>query len=133
MKKFILKLLLWIFLIIAIFSSIILALGYIKYKEAIDKISIEDKIAEIKSQKNYVEINDISDNYKNAVISIEDHRFYDHNGVDYFTIIRSLYINIRRKSADYGGSTITQQVRKINVFFSEEIIIKKSCRIICCK
>ena len=127
MKKFILKLFLWTILIIVIFCLIVLGLGYIKYKEAINKISIEDKIAEIKSQKNYVEINDISENYKNAVISIEDHRFYDHNGVDYFTVIRSLYVNIRRKSADYGGSTITQQVRKTYVFFTKEIIVKKSC------
>ena len=123
MKKFILKLLLWSILIIVVFCSIVFALGYIKYKEAINKISIEDKIAEIKSQKNYVEINEISDNYINAVVSIEDHRFYDHNGVDYLTVIRSLYINIRRKSADYGGSTITQQVRKTYVFLTKEIIV----------
>jgi penicillin-binding protein 1A len=59
-----------------------------------------------------VDEGDISPNLKNAVIAIEDRRFYSHNGVDYAGIARALWQDIRRRSAAQGGSTITQQFVK---------------------
>jgi penicillin-binding protein 1A len=55
---------------------------------------------------------DISPNIKNAVIAIEDKRFYQHKGVDYQGIARALWADVRRKKAVQGGSTITQQFVK---------------------
>jgi len=55
---------------------------------------------------------DISPNIRNAVIAIEDRRFYEHEGVDYRGIGRALYQDILRQSAVQGGSTITQQFVK---------------------
>ncbi len=55
---------------------------------------------------------DISANLKNAVIAIEDRRFYEHEGVDYKGIGRALFQDIRRQRAAQGGSTITQQFVK---------------------
>jgi penicillin-binding protein 1A len=55
---------------------------------------------------------DISPYIKNAVIAIEDRRFYEHEGVDYAGIARALWQDIRRRSAVQGGSTITQQFVK---------------------
>ncbi|MBA2630265.1 MAG: transglycosylase domain-containing protein, partial [Thermoleophilaceae bacterium] len=54
----------------------------------------------------------ISPNIKNAVIAIEDRRFYEHEGVDYRGIARALWQDIRRQGAVQGGSTITQQFVK---------------------
>jgi penicillin-binding protein 1A len=54
----------------------------------------------------------ISPNIKNAVIAIEDKRFYEHEGVDYQGIARALWQDIRRQRAAQGGSTITQQFVK---------------------
>jgi penicillin-binding protein 1A len=54
----------------------------------------------------------ISPNLKNAVIAIEDQRFYEHKGVDYKGIGRALWQDVRRQSAAQGGSTITQQFVK---------------------
>ncbi len=59
--------------------------------------SIADKIAKIKKDENYVSINDISDDFKNALIAIEDHRFKDHSGIDIITTTRSMIENIREK------------------------------------
>src|SRR4029453_10994973 len=56
--------------------------------------------------------NEISPNIKNAVIAIEDKRFYEHEGVDYQGIARALWQDIRRQKAAQGGSTITQQFVK---------------------
>ena len=54
----------------------------------------------------------ISPNIKNAVVSIEDSRFYEHNGVDFQGIGRALVQDILSLSASQGASTITQQFVK---------------------
>ena len=59
-----------------------------------------------------VQEGDISPHIKNAVIAIEDRRFYEHEGLDYPGIARALWQDIRRRSAAQGGSTITQQFVK---------------------
>ena len=55
---------------------------------------------------------DISPNIKNAVIAIEDRRFWQHEGVDYKGIARAFIQDVRQKRAAQGGSTITQQFVK---------------------
>ncbi len=54
----------------------------------------------------------ISPNVKNAVVSIEDTRFYEHNGVDFQGIGRALVKDILSQSAAQGASTITEQFVK---------------------
>src|SRR6185312_898945 len=54
----------------------------------------------------------ISPNIKNAVVSIEDARFYGHSGVDFQGIGRALVKDILSQSAAQGASTITQQFVK---------------------
>lgn len=129
MKKLILKILLWIFIILFILCSIVLGLGYLKYKEATDKISVIDKVKEIKESENYTRLEDISNDYKNAVVAIEDHRFYDHKGIDVLSIVRSTYVNFKRKSLDYGASTITQQVGRLMYFTQEKSPMRKIAEI----
>jgi penicillin-binding protein 1A len=55
---------------------------------------------------------EISPNVKNAVIAIEDKRFYEHSGVDYRGIARAVTQDLLRKRAAQGASTITQQFVK---------------------
>ena len=57
--------------------------------------------------------------YKEAVIAVEDHRFYDHGGIDIIAIGRALWNDIKALSFVEGGSTITQQLAK-NVYFTQE-------------
>jgi penicillin-binding protein 1A len=54
----------------------------------------------------------ISPNMKNAVVSIEDSRFYEHNGVDFQGIARALVKDVLSQSAAQGASTITEQFVK---------------------
>jgi penicillin-binding protein 1A len=49
---------------------------------------------------------------KQAIVAIEDKRFYDHRGVDLHAIGRAFWADVRQKSAVEGGSTITQQFIK---------------------
>jgi penicillin-binding protein 1A len=55
---------------------------------------------------------EISPNVKNAVIAIEDKRFYEHHGVDYRGIARAVVQDILSQRASQGASTITQQFVK---------------------
>ncbi len=54
----------------------------------------------------------ISPNVKNAVVSIEDARYYEHSGVDFQGIGRALFQDVLSLSASQGASTITQQFVK---------------------
>ncbi|RKN79252.1 PBP1A family penicillin-binding protein [Paenibacillus ginsengarvi] len=56
---------------------------------------------------------------RQAVVVVEDRRFYDHSGVDTIGILRALYRNVTDGGVSQGGSTITQQLAK-NVFLSNE-------------
>jgi len=55
-------------------------------------------------------------NLVNAFVSIEDSRFWQHNGIDTRSILRAILGVIRGNSSSGGGSTITQQLIKNNVF-----------------
>src|SRR3546814_15325270 len=47
-----------------------------------------------------------------AVIAVEDRRFYDHGGVDYRGLLRAVYVNLREGRLSQGGSTLTPQPAK---------------------
>ena len=63
----------------------------------------------------WVNIDNISTNVINAVISVEDKNFYSHKGFDYFRIIKAIANNIKHNSIVEGASTISQQYIK-NVY-----------------
>jgi membrane peptidoglycan carboxypeptidase len=67
----------------------------------------------------YVTIDHISPQMKEAIVSIEDHRFYHHHGVDWTGILRAALVNLQSGSVEEGGSTITQQLVK-NLFLTHE-------------
>lgn len=66
-----------------------------------------------------VRLNQIPIDVIHAVISIEDQRFYKHNGINYLAILRAFFQNMISGEIEAGGSTITQQLAK-NVFLTHE-------------
>lgn len=117
--KFFRKIVLIILLVIISISAILIGQGYKMYKTAIDEISLENKVQVIRNQESYTKINEIPEIYKDAVISVEDHRFTNHNGIDIIAIGRAAFNDIRTMSYVEGGSTITQQLAK-NMYFTQE-------------
>lgn len=69
--------------------------------------------------RTYVPISQIPEHVRNAFIAIEDQRFYDHNGVDFWAVGRAVYKDIMTWSKKEGASTITQQLVK-NVSLTNE-------------
>ena len=94
MKK-ILKILLILFLIGLSISLIFIGNGYQMYKEAINEVPLQEKIEEIKSKENYTELSELPQMYINAVIAVEDRRFYLHNGIDLISIGRAVINDIK--------------------------------------
>ncbi len=121
MKKFLLILL----LIILSITALLVGKGYNMYKEAINKTPLEEKVEEIKSKENYITISELPQIYINAVISVEDHRFYKHNGIDIIAICRAAVNDIKAMSFVEGGSTITQQIAKNEYFTQEKKVTRK--------
>jgi membrane peptidoglycan carboxypeptidase len=65
-----------------------------------------------------VSFTDIAPQMRNAIVGIEDRRFYQHHGVDYKGLIRAALTNQENGSVTQGGSTLTQQYVK-NVLLEE--------------
>ncbi|QBM29951.1 Penicillin-binding protein 1A [Hydrogenophaga pseudoflava] len=69
-------------------------------------------------RRNLLSIKDIPDVMKNAVLAIEDSRFFEHSGVDYRGMLRAALANLGQAKSQ-GASTITMQVAR-NVYLSAE-------------
>lgn len=62
---------------------------------------------------------------RNAVVAIEDSRFYQHNGVDLKGMARAVWRDLTPGGGMEGGSTITQQLAKISLLTSERTLTRK--------
>ncbi|AMJ40953.1 transglycosylase domain-containing protein [Anaerotignum propionicum] len=75
--------------------------------------------------REYVKLAQIAPYMQEAVIAIEDERFYDHNGIDMRGIMRATIQNIRHLSLSQGASTLTQQLIKNEVLTNEKTFVRK--------
>lgn len=123
--KFIRRLLLFIIIVIIVIGSICYINGKKLYDESISKINIEDKVAEIRNDANFASITDVPDYYKNAIVAVEDHRYYNHGAIDIIAIGRAIVSNIKQKDFKEGGSTITQQTAKNLYFITEDDAVSR--------
>lgn len=70
-------------------------------------------------RETYVPIQDIPEDMKQAIIAVEDRKFYSHWGFDPSGIARATLVNLQYGQIEEGASTITQQLVK-NLFLSHE-------------
>lgn len=107
-----------------IISCIILILGVNIYARIIPKLNITNNgtyylydkndvlVYQGSSTSSWANLKDIDNDLKNAVIAIEDKKFYNHSGFDYIRIGKAMLTNIKAKKIVQGASTITQQLVK---------------------
>lgn len=77
---------------------------------------VTDTLVMAGSNREEVTYDELPQNLINAFVAIEDSRFWQHNGIDTRSILRAAAGVLRGTSASGGGSTITQQLIKNNVF-----------------
>lgn len=78
-------------------------------------------ISTVKGEKDvyYLQFEEIPSDFVDAIISIEDKKFYRHIGIDLKAIVRAAWAMVRNGEVTQGGSTITQQLAR-TVFLSNE-------------
>ncbi len=113
------RVVLLILIIILTFGLVLVGNGYSIYKNALKEVPLTEKVLSIKEKENYARIEEMPDIYLKAVVSVEDHRFYSHNGIDIIAIGRAIVNDIKAMAFVQGGSTITQQLAK-NIYFTQE-------------
>lgn len=111
-----------LFTLVAVFF---LTRGFTLYEDALKQTSLDDMAASIHQQETFTPIDELPDLYLQAVIAVEDHRFYAHPGFDIIATGRALVNDIRAGAIVEGGSTITQQLAKNQYFTQEQTIERK--------
>ena len=112
------------YFVISILFIIFLINGIYFYAKLIPKLDIKnvntfylyDDSGELYFQgsggKEWVSLNNISDNLIKVTINIEDKKFYQHHGIDILRILKATFNNLKNKQIVEGASTITQQYAK---------------------
>ncbi|MCD6569966.1 MAG: PBP1A family penicillin-binding protein [Deltaproteobacteria bacterium] len=98
--------------------------------EAIKEIALEPEIiAEVFGESHedrlIISLDECPIDLINAIICTEDKRFFEHFGIDIFSIIRAIFVNIEHGGIVEGGSTITQQLIKNMFLTSKRSILRK--------
>ena len=113
------RIILILLLAVAVFAGIQIKIGYDKYTQALAENPLETVIAELKSKENYTVYEDVPKIYFDALVAVEDRRFYLHNGFDIIGTARAIYTDIKHGQLLEGGSTISQQLAK-NLYFPQD-------------
>ena len=109
-----------ILLVLILLAGIIgFIVGYSVYSDALKEKPLISRMDEIENDEHFVPFSELPKNYINAVVAVEDHRFYDHGPIDFIAIGRAIWVNVTNFELREGGSTITQQLAK-NVILSQD-------------
>ncbi len=125
MKKLLRRLIIVFIILLLCISGYFAAMGYAIYRVKVNQFTIEERIEAIRSRDNFTKLSEIPEIYKKAVVAVEDSRFYEHKGVDFLSLMRAVFTNVKNKEISQGGSTITQQFAKNLLFSHEQSIPRK--------
>lgn len=118
--------LLCIFVVVCVFFGV---KGYQMYKEAVAEKPISERVEEIHGMEGFTPYSELPQFYIDATISVEDHRFEEHCGIDLIAIGRAALMDIKERSFVQGGSTITQQLAKNMLFTQEKKLERKAAEV----
>ncbi len=111
----------------AVTSAVILDETKLEIAKISSSLQIVDKNNNIicPTSENYIAIEKLSTNTKNAFICAEDKRFYSHSGIDFVRVGGAIVSNLKSKSFSEGASTISQQLIKNTHLSNEKTISRK--------
>ncbi|MHB8156417.1 MAG: transglycosylase domain-containing protein [Desulfocucumaceae bacterium] len=95
---------------------------YDKNKKLVAKVGVENRVP--------ISINEIPLNVRQAFLAAEDHRFYQHHGIDIKGIARAAFADISGGGMHQGASTMTQQLVKLSFLNSEKTFKRKMQEVI---
>lgn len=122
-RHVLIRILKWLILLLlaaaAAIGSFYTLRGYRMYRQAVDALPIADAVEQCRAAEDYTPLEQLPEIYLDAVLAVEDHRFYSHKGIDVIAIGRAVWVDLTTLSFAEGGSTITQQLAK-NLYFTQE-------------
>lgn len=124
-RKLIIRLSAVILIILLMVGGFFGVKGYNMYQSAITEKTLDERVEEVRSVENFIAYSEMPQFYIEATISVEDHRFEKHCGIDLIAIGRAAWTDIRVMSFVEGGSTITQQLAKNMLFTQDKKIERK--------
>ncbi len=119
------KILIILLILVLVAGTICFIIGYSTYSKALEEKPLITRMEEIENSDNFVPFSELPKNYLNAVVAVEDHRFYEHGPIDFIAIGRAIWVNVSNWELREGGSTITQQLAKNVVLSQEETASRK--------
>ena len=100
--------------------------GWRLYRATAAQKPIAGLYDEISSRPGFASCDQLPQTYIDAVISVEDSRFERHHGIDPAAIVRALWADLRTRSLAEGGSTLTQQLAKNELFTQDKHLARKA-------
>ena len=104
--------------------------GWRLYRATAAQKPIAGLYDEISSRPGFASCDQLPQTYIDAVISVEDSRFERHHGIDPAAIVRALWADLRTRSLAEGGSTLTQQLAKNELFTQDKRLARKAAEIL---
>ncbi|HJF46147.1 transglycosylase domain-containing protein, partial [Thermophilibacter provencensis] len=86
-------------------AAVVTVRGYGMYRAALEETPVERAVDEVRRSDGYVSASELPEAYLSAVVAVEDHRFYDHPGVDLISVCRAAWHDLTTLSLEQGGST----------------------------
>lgn len=108
-----------VLIVLAVLAGFQIKGGYDQYQEALAEKPLETAVTELQNKAHYTAYEEIPEIYFDALVAVEDRRFYLHNGFDIIGTARAIYNDLRAWELLEGGSTISQQLAK-NLYFPED-------------
>ena len=104
--------------------------GWRLYRATAAQKPIAGLYDEISSRPGFASCDQLPQTYIDAVISVEDSRFERHHGIDPAAIVRALWADLRTRSLAEGGSTLTQQLAKNELFTQDKHLARKAAEML---
>ena len=90
MKKFLRKLIFLSIILIILSGSITFLIGFGYYSRTLHNKSLSERVDVVTSKEHFTPYKELSQDYTNAVVAVEDHRFYEHGALDFIAIARAV-------------------------------------------
>ena len=68
--------------------------GYGMYREALEQKPLAEMAEQVRAQPDFTPLDELPRLYRDAVVAVEDHRFYSHGGVDFIALCRALWNDV---------------------------------------
>ena len=113
-------------LVLAAVGTVLGVQGWKLYRGTQPELPAAQLYETLSARPGFTTCDAIPQTYIDAVIAVEDSRFELHHGVDPVAIVRALWTDLRTRSLAEGGSTLTQQLAKNELFTQEKQMARKA-------